>query len=104
MAISSWKKTLFLVLAVCVVFSAAFTILLTARSFDHICCVNEVSACLPCLQIEAAKVFFRTLKLALAIMLFAVCLVFHLQSTKTRSENNNIYSYSPVSLKVRFNT
>jgi len=104
MAISPWKKIVFLTLAVCIAFSVASTIVLAAQSFNHTCCKNETSGCLPCLQIEAAKSFIRALRLALFFMLFAVCLLFHALSPKTYTSNSIISSLSPIALKVRFNT
>jgi len=103
MAVDMKRKILLLALAVCIVFSIFFTIILLTQSLNHACCVTEKSECLPCLQIEAAKNFFRTLKLVIFFALFAAHLLFRTQDPQ-KSTENNVYIFSPIALKVRFNS
>ena len=103
MVIDLKRKVLLLALAVCVLFSIFFTVILVAQSLNHACCVIEKNECLPCLQIEAAKNFFRTLKLVILFVLFTAHLLFRAQNPQ-KSVENNVYIFSPIALKVRFNS
>ena len=102
MALDLKRKILLLALAICLVFSLAFTISLAAKSIDHACCKIEKNECLPCLQIETAKSFFRILKLAILFVLFAVHVAFRAQ-TSIKYPEYNTSLISPITLKIRFN-
>jgi len=103
MGIDWGKKVLLLALAACVVFSIFLTVIVTAQSLNHACCKTEESGCLPCLQIEAANNFFRTLKLLIFFALFAAHQMSRTQAPRKYPESNSFF-LSPVALKVRFNS
>jgi hypothetical protein len=94
------KKTLFLILAVCIAFSVVFTINQTAAILDH---HHTEHDCPQCRQIEAAKYFIKIIKLAIIGVFFTASLVFSGQSHKKYAESA-AYILSPVTLKVRFNS
>ena len=94
----SKKKTLLIVLAICITFSVAFAGNLAAADIDHDCIGEN---CPVCLHIETAKGFLKTLKTAGSFS----SLTSHLALTAKIPESNtecNIYPYSPIALKVRF--
>ena len=100
MELCSKKKILLLVLAICITFSVAFAGNLAAGEIDHDCTGEN---CPVCLHIETAKGFLKTLKTAGSFS----SLTSHLAFSATIPENNsecNIYPYSPIALKVRFNS
>jgi hypothetical protein len=76
---------------------------LAAQDLNHTCCTTEETGCLPCLQIETAKSFFRTLKLVIFFVLFAAHLLSRIQAPKKYAEYHS-YFLSPIALKVRFNS
>ena len=91
---------LFLILAVCIIFPVIFIESLASLLLDHDC---PETVCSPCLQIETAQLFLKTLNLAGIIVFLAVNVLLLLPIIK-----NNIgfvfYSLSPVVMKVRCNT
>ena len=93
-------KILILVLAACVAFPVVFTETVTVGSLDHDCTDIE---CSPCLQIEAAEHFQKTFKQTGRFLLNAVNFVF---LTQTFIKNTGFISclFSPIALKVRFNS
>ena len=98
------KRTVFLIiLAACIAFSAAYAVILAARNFAHACCKTEKSECLPCLQIEVVKKFFKTVKLAIVAVFFAANLLFLVNSPEKHAEHKG-YRLLPSVLKVRLNT
>jgi hypothetical protein len=103
MALDLKRTILLLVLAICIVFSVFLAITLATQNLNHACCKTEESGCLPCLQIETAKNFFRVLKLAIFFMLFAAHRLLHALAPEKRAENI-VYRFSPIALKVRFNS
>ena len=100
MEIRSKRKTLFLVLAICIIFSVSFTEFLAADDYEHDC-VGE--GCPICLQNQMTANFRRTLKMAGFTVFFAFVLIFLVQTSKKLTEFV-LLPYSPVTLKVRFNT
>ena len=99
MKLRSSINIMFLILAICIIFPVVFIESLASLLLEH-GCTN--TACSPCLQIEAAKLFLKTLNLA-GILFCAVYVLLLLPTLK-----NNIgfifYPISPVLMKVRFNT
>jgi len=93
------RKMLFLVLSVCIVFSVVFTETLSADNHDHDCTGSE---CPICLIIEAGHNFLKTLKF-IGFLFFAALLTF-LARIPARNTWINAYNFSPVTLKVRFNS
>jgi len=94
------RKTLFLVLAVCIAFSVVFTVTQTAAILDHECTEHD---CRQCRQIEAAKYFIKIIRLAIIGLFFAVFLTLPNQINKKYTVTA-AYILSPVTLKVRFNS
>jgi hypothetical protein len=94
------RKTLFLLLAICIAFSVVFTINQTAAILDH---THTDHDCPQCRQIEAAKYFIKTIKLAIIGVFFTASLVFSSQTHK-KYALSAAYILSPVTLKVRFNS
>jgi hypothetical protein len=94
------KKILFLVLAACIAFSVIFAESLTAAGHDHDCAGE---GCPVCLCIEAANNLLKVLKLAL---LFAILTAFFASRAEAPPKQPGFTSYlfSPVALKVRFNS
>jgi hypothetical protein len=93
------KKTLLLVPAVCISFSVFFSETLIGAYHDHDC-IGE--GCPVCLQIEAADIFLKAMKLAGICFLLTACFVFLAYSAKERAELNFCF-LSLFGLKVRFN-
>jgi hypothetical protein len=94
-----FKNKIILVLSACIAFTVVFAEPLIADGHDHNC-IGE--GCPVCLQIEAAKCFLKTLKLAGIGLFFAP---HSLLSVQAAQKNNYIaHSLSPVLLKVRFNS
>ena len=100
MEIRSKRKMLFLALAICIIFAVVFTELLASDDYEHDC-VGE--GCPICLQIQMTANFLRTLKMAGFTVFFAFVLIFLVQTPKKFTEFATLL-YSPVALKVRFNT
>ena len=94
------KRLLFIALAICIVFSVFFTENLAAGEHDHDC-IGE--GCPVCLQIEIANNFLKTLKTAGLVMFLTVLLMSPAQTLHKLSEIAPL-SYSPIMLKVRFNS
>jgi hypothetical protein len=94
------RKTLFLILTVCIAFSVVFAVTQTAIILDHNCTKDD---CPDCRQIEAAKYFIKTIKLALIGLFFTILLSLPCQIQKKYAESA-AYIFSPVTLKVRFNS
>jgi len=94
------RKTIFLILAVCIAFSVVFTINQTAAILDH---PHTEHDCPQCRQIEAAKYFIKIIKLAIIGLFFSILLAFPCQIHKKYAEPA-AYILSPVTLKVRFNS
>ena len=94
------RKILLLVLTACFVFSVIFAVTLTAAAHDHDC---TGEGCPVCLQIEAANKFLKALKLAGTGLFSAVCSVFPVQIRKKHTKFTP-FLFSPVALKVRFNS
>ena len=102
MEIRSKKKALFLALAVCMILSVVFTGVLAASILDHKC-IGEENGCPYCLQIKAAKMFLKTLSIAFLVLVLDDSLLLPACRPQKISEFAPLI-YSPVSLKVRFNT
>jgi hypothetical protein len=98
MEFNSKTKTVFLALAVCVVFSAFFTETLAAASLDHDC---TGEGCPICLEIQIATNFLKTLKLAGIILFITALLMF---PARTHHTTELPCLYSPITLKVRYNS
>ena len=99
-----------LVIAVCIVFSVFFTETLVLVESDHDCIsekescrITEEEICRPCLQIEAAKNFLKTLKPAGVTAYLTPDLMFPIRFTENNS-GYNAYLLSLIEQKVRFNT
>ena len=104
-------KILLFALAVCIVFPVFFTETLAVAKLDHDCIEKidschvpeEEENCQPCLQIQAAEHFLKTLRLTI---IFSSSPVSSLSFVQT-SENLSYHIFcplSPIELKVRFNT
>jgi hypothetical protein len=100
MELFSKRKVLFLILALCIVFSLVFTELVIAEDLDHDCIGD---GCPFCLLIETAHNFTKNLKLGVLTIFLAACPVFILQ-TFYKSSEFTISFQSPIVLKVRFNS
>jgi hypothetical protein len=94
------RKVLFLALAVFMIFSFFFAEILIADDLDHDC-IGE--GCPFCLVIEIANNFLKSLKLTAVAAFLTVCLIFLIQ-TFIKIIDFPISLYSPVTLKVRFNS
>jgi hypothetical protein len=94
------RKTLLLILGVCIAISVVFTETMIAAGHEHDC-IGE--GCPVCMQIETAQAFLKTLKLAGVGLVLVVCLVFSGQSHRMSAESI-LCLFSPVTLKVRFNS
>jgi hypothetical protein len=107
------RKILLLVMAICIVFSVILTGILTAGYLDHDCTEGKIHPislpantepdCPICKRIEIAKIFLKALKLASIVLFFAICSVFIIQTSNAHTAHD-AYIFSPVALKVRFNT
>ena len=102
MEIRSKKKALFLALAVCMILSVVFTGVLAASILEHDC-IGEENGCPYCLQISMAKIFLKTFKIAIVIIFAALVFIFCAQISQKHTVFV-LYPYSPISLKVRFNS
>jgi hypothetical protein len=100
MELGSQRKVLFLALAACIAFSVLFAESLIADEHDHDC-IGE--GCPICLQIETTNNLLRTLKLAGLFCFLFVCTVF-LSLTFQKYTEITICVFSPIALKVRFNS
>jgi hypothetical protein len=100
MALRPNKKILFLVLAVCIAFSVVSAETFVAAGLDHHCTGED---CIPCLQIEAAKNFLKTLKVVSIVLCFAALSVVPVLNPQKHT-GFNPYHLSPVAQKVRFNS
>lgn len=100
MAFNPKLKIPLIALAVCVCLSIVFTEALIAGEHDHNC-IGE--GCPVCSQIEAAQCFLETLKLAAIVLFFAVCPAFAVRAVPQYTASDAI-PFSPVALKVRFNS
>jgi hypothetical protein len=94
------RKILLLALAVCIVFSFVFAEVLIAKEHDHDC-IGE--GCPSCLLIEIANIFLKSLKLGGLSGFLAVCPALPVLSFQKYTEIAHC-GFSPVTLKVRFNT
>jgi hypothetical protein len=92
------RKVLFLVLAICMVFSVVFAELVIADDLDHDCAGE---GCPFCLQIETFNNFLKSLKLA-AMTVFLSFSFLHCSLLPTHC--SLLTTHSPVALKVRFNS
>jgi hypothetical protein len=100
MALHPNKKILFLALAVCIAFSVVSAETLAAANLGHHCTEEH---CIPCLQIEMAKNFLKTLKVVSIVLCFAVLLVIPVLNPQ-KYTGFNPYLLSPVAQKVRSNS
>jgi hypothetical protein len=101
MRLHSKSKILFLALAICIAFSVVFAENLIADDNEHDC---TGEGCPVCLGIETVHYFIISLKLgALIVVFLAVCPVFFTQTTLKCTEIF-LSLYSPITLKVRFNS
>jgi len=89
-----------LALAIGVVFSVAFAVILAAGALNHDCHTGEENGCLPCLQIEAAKRFFPADITSFFCVHFLIPVLFYLKYTGLKAH----YPASLIAIKVRFNT
>jgi hypothetical protein len=94
------KKTLFLALAVCMVFSVFFAEVLIAKEHDHDCNGEDCSSCL---LIETVNIFLKSLKLEGLTVSLTVGSAFPALSFQKYTAITHC-GFSPVTLKVRFNT
>jgi hypothetical protein len=92
------RKVLFLALAACMVFSIVFAELVINGDIDHDC---KGEGCPFCLTIETAHNFLKNIKLA-AMAVFLAFLFLHCSLLPARC--SLFTTYSPVILKVRFNS
>jgi hypothetical protein len=99
MELYSKTKIVFLTLTVCIVFSFFFTETLAASSLDHDC---TGEGCPFCMEIEIANNFLKTLKLAGIILFFALFLMFPARTLYNTELSPCLYS--PITLKIRFNS
>ena len=95
-------KVLFLTLSVCIAFSVLFTGVLAASILDHEC-IGEENGCPYCLQIKIAKIFLKTLNLVLLALFLADRLIILVPASQ-KITAFALFSYSLVTLKVRFNS
>jgi hypothetical protein len=93
-------KILFLALAVCIAFSVVFAETLIANDLDHDC---TGEGCPFCLTIETANNFLKSLKLGALAVFLAACPVFAVLNFRRYTEVISC-TFSPVALKVRFNS
>jgi hypothetical protein len=94
------REILFLALAVCMIFSFVFSEVLIAEEHDHDC-IGE--GCPSCLLIEIANNFLKSLKLGGLAVFLAVSPALVVLSFQKYTEIIHC-GFSPVTLKVRFNT
>ena len=97
MELQTKTKILFLVLALCFIFSIVLTEVIIAGSHDHDCTGKE---CPVCLVIHKVNKFFKQVS---AVLFIIGCLVFFGRIPKS-DKGPNAYLLSPVALKVRFNS
>jgi len=100
MELYSKRKIHLLIPSVYAAFSAILSVILTASKYDHDCTGED---CPICMQIEAAQSFLKTLKFAVINLVLAVCFLFHTQ-TGLKYAASITYHFSPIELKVRFNS
>jgi hypothetical protein len=94
------RELLFLALAVCMIFSFVFAEVLIAEEHDHDC-IGE--GCPFCLAIEIANNFLKSLKLGVLTVFLTVSFALPALSIQKYTEITHC-GFSPVTLKVRFNT
>ena len=97
-------RILFLILAVFIVFSIVFAEILIAPKLNHEC-IGEENGCPICAQIRSVLNFLIALKTAEAVVLFALCLSFIIpKAVQQYIIEYSTYSFSLISLKVRYNS
>jgi hypothetical protein len=94
------NKVLLLAMALCMVFSLVFAEIVIADEPDHDCAGE---GCPFCLIIETTHNFLKSLKFAALAVFLTVCPVFLIQ-TPPKYTDFPLSLYSPVALKVRFNS
>jgi hypothetical protein len=94
------KKILLLSLAIFIAFSALSAETFIASGHDHECTGEN---CQVCLRIEIVKCFLRIFNLAGLVVFFAAIRAFFALVYRAYNEFS-YYVFSPVMLKVRFNT
>jgi hypothetical protein len=107
------KSFLLLAMAACIAFSIILTGTLIAGCLDHVHSEGRVRLigstaktepdCPICQKIERAEIFLKALKLASITLFFIGCFMFIIQTSNTH-KTHDAYRFSPVALKVRFNT
>jgi len=100
MELRSKGKMLFLAMAVCITLSVVFSGTFAATILGHECIGD---GCPYCQQITMAKIFLSTLKLAGVTFFAALCLIF-LTHISPKYTDFPSCPFSPITLKVRFNT
>jgi len=94
------KSLLFLAVALCIIFSVVLAENFAAVDIKHDC-IGE--SCPICLHIETAKGFLKSLKAAGSVTFLSSHLVFTAK-TPDNSGECDTHHYSPLALKVRFNS
>jgi hypothetical protein len=94
------RKVLFFALAACVIFSVVFSETVIAGEHDHDC-IGE--GCPFCLLIETANNLLKSLKLAGLLCFLTACTVFAALAFQKYAKISPCV-FSPVALKIRFNT
>ena len=97
------RKILLLALTLCIAFPVVFTEMLTVAELDHEC-ITKGENCRPCLYIEAAKSFLKTLKPATDITVYSAADVKPTFQYPQDYTGCNTYPFFPITLKVRLNT
>jgi len=104
------RKIFLLVLAFCIAFPVFFTETMVIAEFDHDCtaekenvCTKEIPICRPCLKIEAAINFLKTLRPGVVFSPSVTPLPITLQTSEPHFRVT-FYHISSVNMKVRFNT
>jgi hypothetical protein len=94
------RKILLFALATCIVFSVILSVILTTTSHDHDC---KGEGCPICHQIEKVNNNLKTFKLAGFYMYISAFLLNRFAIFSKYSEFT-FYLYSPIAIKVRFNS
>jgi hypothetical protein len=105
MVFASIRKIQLLALSFCIIFSVFFTETLVVAEIEHDCCPKEEETqdCLPCLHIHAVINLLKNLRETVNFC-SSPFLQLSLVQTSEKYSGYNFYLFSPVELKVRFNT
>jgi hypothetical protein len=94
------RKMLFFTMVACILLSVVLIESLAADGHDHDC---KGEGCPVCMQIETAQNFLKALKIAVLASFLAVFLAFTAQ-TYLKPADSTTNPFSPITLKVRFNS